>query len=241
VNKVVITLTGPSCSGKTTIEAELTRRGMHRTISTTSRAPRAGEFDGIAYHFVTRPLFERMWKEGELVEYVQYENNYYGLSRAEFEKGFDAGKAVIAVVEPSGRNQIARYCAINGWKHVSTFIDSNADVMLRRLASRTCADLQEINLDNDPLERPTKVYNTLARRLDTMREVEFEWMREARQRRFPYTAYIRVSNESNFDMIIRFLEAVVAAHQEPGVLIGQENLPVGLGDAAMFAPWMRAA
>jgi guanylate kinase len=238
MNKVVVTLTGPSCSGKTTIEAELARRGLHKTVSTTSRTPRAGEVDGDAYHFVTPEVFTSMIHKDELVEHVVFNGTFYGLSKAEFEQGFLEGKAVVAVVEPNGRDQIKKFCAENGWKHVPVFVDGNPDVMLRRLAGRTALDLQQANLSdmNEPLVPAEKIYATLEKRLNTMRTVEFAWMREARLRKFPYTAYIRVSNENNFSMIVRFLLALTAAVQEPGAMIDSTS-PYGIGDMPHFEEW----
>lgn len=238
MNKVVVTLTGPSCSGKTTIEAELSRRGMHKTVSTTTRSPRAGEVDGDAYHFVTPEVFTSMIYQDKLVEHVVFNGTFYGLSRAEFEKGFEEGKAVVAVVEPNGRDQIKKFCAANGWKHIAVFVDGNPDVMLRRLAGRAALDLQDLTMSDmaEPLVGAEKVYATLEKRLNTMRTVEFGWMREARKRQFPYTAYIRVSNENNFALINRFLLALTGAAQEPGAVL-DDRQPYGIGDMGYLEPW----
>jgi guanylate kinase len=241
MNKVVLTLTGPSCSGKSTIEKRLYQRGMHKTISTTTRAPRAGERDGDAYYFVGTTQFMRMIAEGELVEHVNFGGNYYGLTKAEFEAGFKAGKAVVAVVEPNGRNQIAKFCNENGWRHVAAFIDSNPQLMLRRIAKRTEEDLENAAIisDEEPLVTAEKHFDTFIKRLTTIRQVEFNWMREARRRQYLYTAYIRVSTNLNFEAIIRFLEATVRAYQEPGTMFpGNVSEPFHLGDAGLFEPWM---
>jgi guanylate kinase len=239
-----MTLTGPSCSGKSTIEAELAELGMHKTTSTTTRTPRAGEVNGEHYHFVTPEVFVSMIRNGELVEHVDYGGKFYGLSKAEFEKGFAAGKAVIAVVEPNGRNQIGTFCEKHGWRHVPVFIDGNPEVMLQRLSARYIKDLSNAkitDLENEPLVSAERIYDIFEKRLAMMRIVEFDWMREARTRQYPYSAYIRVSNEQNFIMIVRFLEGLVAAHQEPGTMFNPENMPYGLGDRALFEPWIRAA
>jgi guanylate kinase len=57
MNNTLITLTGPSCAGKTTLEDRLIKAGFDRVISNTTRAPRRGEIDGVHYHFRTPEWF----------------------------------------------------------------------------------------------------------------------------------------------------------------------------------------
>ena len=46
------------------------RRDIHFSVSFTPRAPRVGEEDGVNYNFVTRGEFERMIRDGDLLEYA---------------------------------------------------------------------------------------------------------------------------------------------------------------------------
>ena len=58
---VVVVLAAPSGSGKTTIARALIARWPERygfSVSATTRPPRAGERDGEAYYFVSRPEFD---------------------------------------------------------------------------------------------------------------------------------------------------------------------------------------
>ncbi|MEG1777899.1 MAG: guanylate kinase, partial [Angelakisella sp.] len=52
---MLIVFSGPSGAGKGTILEEYFRRGNSAvySISATTRKPRAGEVDGVHYHFVT--------------------------------------------------------------------------------------------------------------------------------------------------------------------------------------------
>ena len=78
----LIVLSGPSGVGKSTVISELLseRKDIHFSVSFTTRAPRAGEENGVSYHFVDRAEFERMIANHELLEYAEYVNNYYGTS-----------------------------------------------------------------------------------------------------------------------------------------------------------------
>jgi guanylate kinase len=62
----LVILSGPSCAGKTPLEAALAkfhprlRDTLRKIILYNSRAPRPGEVDGIAYHFRTRTEVEAL-------------------------------------------------------------------------------------------------------------------------------------------------------------------------------------
>lgn len=73
-------VSGPSGSGKTTLlHAALEAvPGLEFSVSATTRAPRAGERDGVDYHFVTRAAFERLLEEGALLEHAEVYGNFYG-------------------------------------------------------------------------------------------------------------------------------------------------------------------
>ncbi len=63
----VIVLTAPSGGGKTTIAADVLRRAPDRfgySVSATTRAPRAGERDGVAYHFSRATPSSSAWPRG---------------------------------------------------------------------------------------------------------------------------------------------------------------------------------
>lgn len=71
---------GPSGSGKTSLAAALFTPEQ-KIISHTTRAPRAGEQDGIDYFFVSRKRFEAMIQAEAFAEYDDYNGNYYGVTK----------------------------------------------------------------------------------------------------------------------------------------------------------------
>ncbi|MEG1943185.1 MAG: guanylate kinase [Angelakisella sp.] len=105
---MLIVFSGPSGAGKGTILEEYFRRGNSAvySISATTRKPRAGEVDGVHYHFVTREAFEKMIAEDEVVEYTTYNGNYYGSPTAPIRKLLAEGKDVVLEIEVKGAAQV---------------------------------------------------------------------------------------------------------------------------------------
>ncbi|WP_204079641.1 guanylate kinase [Mycobacterium riyadhense] len=69
----VVVLSGPSAVGKSTVVRCLRERvpKLHFSVSATTRAPRAGEVDGVDYHFVTPGRFQELIDGGELLEWAE--------------------------------------------------------------------------------------------------------------------------------------------------------------------------
>ena len=101
MNNKIIILVGPSGSGKSTLEKFLKDSyNVNPLVSTTSRAPRAGEIDGVHYHFKTPEEFEQMIKEDTFVEHTQYVSNYYGVTKAEIASKRD--KDIVCTLDRNG-------------------------------------------------------------------------------------------------------------------------------------------
>jgi len=85
----VLGVSGPSGVGKGTVCKALINRNpqMKLSVSATTRAKRQGEEEGASYFFKSREEFDRMIKDGELLEYVLlFNSNYYGTPKAYVEK-----------------------------------------------------------------------------------------------------------------------------------------------------------
>lgn len=169
---IIVTLTGPSCAGKTTLERMLQARGYEPVVSTTTRSPRHGELDGTAYHFITEERFAQMAENNELVESVEFNGCHYGLSRAEVERVAKRGSPVVMVVEPQGHKQVKRYCQENGWAMLSVWVGNPREVILRRFMKRFAILLECSKNRTGLIERESQ-------RLNTMFEVEAAWVAEA--------------------------------------------------------------
>ena len=93
---LLIVLSGPSGVGKGTVRKRIFESNnvdFEYSISMTSRGMRPGEVDGVDYFFKTKEEFESLIQQGELLEYAQYVDNYYGTPvkyvRETMEKGKD--------------------------------------------------------------------------------------------------------------------------------------------------------
>ena len=61
------------------------------------RAPRAGEENGVAYNFVTKPQMEAAIDNDEFIEYATFAGNMYGTSKAAVKTVMDKGEQYISV------------------------------------------------------------------------------------------------------------------------------------------------
>jgi len=100
---VVVVLHGPSGAGKDTVIAALRERtGIHRALSTTSRAPRDGERDGADYYFVTEQEFENRIAAGAFLEYARVYGQWKGLESREVVPYLEEGHDVIIRTDVQG-------------------------------------------------------------------------------------------------------------------------------------------
>ena len=95
----LLVISGLSAAGKGTIAKELIDRhdDFVLSISATTREKRGNEIDGKDYFFVTKDEFEDMIKNGELIEYACYVNNFYGTPKKYVEDELKSGKNVIMI------------------------------------------------------------------------------------------------------------------------------------------------
>lgn len=108
----LIVYSGPSGVGKGTIlKTLLAPEGpLVLSVSATTRAPREGEVNGREYHFVTRDKFEEMVACGDMLEYAEYNGNYYGTPKSFVERQLEMGNDVILEIETKGAAQIKELC-----------------------------------------------------------------------------------------------------------------------------------
>ena len=104
----IIVISGPSGCGKSSLLKIIFSKikNYYFSISTTTRAPRIGESDGIEYFFVSTEEFEKDIEAGEFLEWAKVHNNYYGTSLKPVKKALSEGKIVIFDIDVQGHKII---------------------------------------------------------------------------------------------------------------------------------------
>lgn len=102
----ILILSGPSGCGKSSLLKEVykTIENYYFSISTTTRAPREGEKDGVDYYFVSKENFLEGINEGEFLEYAQVHDNFYGTSLKPIMNAVTEGKLVIFDIDVQGHD-----------------------------------------------------------------------------------------------------------------------------------------
>jgi guanylate kinase len=128
-------VSAPSGGGKTSLVRALLERAGNLRVSTshTTRARRAGERDGIDYHFVDQTAFQSMVEAGEFLEHARVFDHYYGTARAPVAERLGAGEDVILEIDWQGARTIRAAMAAT----ISIFIlPPSIEELERRLNNR---------------------------------------------------------------------------------------------------------
>ena len=103
-----LVLAAPSGAGKTTIARALReRRGdVVFSVSATTRPPRAGERDGVDYHFVDTAGFRAMIAAGGLIEWAEVHGNLYGTPLRNVTRAVERREYLLLDIDVQGARQI---------------------------------------------------------------------------------------------------------------------------------------
>ena len=112
---LMFVLSSPSGAGKTTLSRMLLERepGLKMSVSATTRPKRPGEVEGRDYFFVDKPKFDKMVKQGELLEWATVFDNLYGTPREPVEAALSAGQDVLFDIDWQGTQQVHQKASID--------------------------------------------------------------------------------------------------------------------------------
>ena len=108
-NRLLMSITGPSGSGKDSIIAELHKRdpNIRQYVTATTRKPRNMEEDGVHYFFLTEEEFDRRLREGDFLEHnAAYHGHKYGTLLEVVQDLMEEGYDVISTINWTG---VAQY------------------------------------------------------------------------------------------------------------------------------------
>lgn len=109
-NPMLVVVSGPSGVGKSTIVAELARRHPQVVpiVTATTRQRRAGEIDGVHYHFVSDEEFRSLIERNGLLEYADNHGYWYGTPVDQVRGILAAGRDAILTISPEGARNVRR-------------------------------------------------------------------------------------------------------------------------------------
>lgn len=134
---MLVLLSGVSGAGKDTIKKELIKRmeNVESLPSYTDRAPRNNDIPGVTYNFVTTDEFKRMIRDGELYEYSEHHEHYYGTSKKLLNEKIQNGKIIVKDIEVNGVENLVKLLS-NDVKIVTIFLKVPREELQKRLEQR---------------------------------------------------------------------------------------------------------
>ena len=141
---LLVVLSGPSGVGKDSVIKALIadNPSLFHSISVTTRKPRAGEENGVAYHFVSKEEFRSLIDEGDMLEYDFYCDEYYGTLKSLITEKTDKGIDVLLDLTVKGALELRK----NDSNGVLVFLMApSLDVLRKRLVDRGTESLERID------------------------------------------------------------------------------------------------
>lgn len=141
---ILFIISAPSGSGKTTLINKLVNSldGLSRSISMTTRSPRAGEKDGIDYVFMEKDEFLRRKKKDEFLEWARVFEEYYGTPKKYITHLIAKGQDVILNIDVQGAMKIKKLKMRSAYIFVAP---SSMGMLKERLISRSTESKKEIS------------------------------------------------------------------------------------------------
>ena len=138
-----VVLAAASGTGKTTLARRLVGDSDRYvfSVSATTRSPRAGEVDGVDYHFLDVGDFERRAEDGRLAEWASVHGCLYGTPRTEIDDAARRGEHVVLDIDVQGARQIRASIE----DAVLIFVlPPSVDIMMARLKGRGTEGREDI-------------------------------------------------------------------------------------------------
>lgn len=205
-NPTLVTLTAPTCSGKSFLLNELTSRGQFsRIVSTTTRPQRPGERAGVDYDYISVFKSIDMENAGEFFELIEFNGTRYGVTNDQMERAMACPQAPVVVLEPQGLAIYEQKCRERGWDIFKIYVHVTENVKLQRLLQRGLTELWQVV---DDLAQPQSSVSSRAAALQAVAAEEAKKqvskiLSEQHRRMVSITGdERRWSNVTNWDAIV---------------------------------------
>jgi guanylate kinase len=142
---LLILISGVSGVGKDSVVKALLRRQipLHFVVTTTNRAPRAEEENGVDYFFVSTQQFEDLVSHNEMLEHAVVYGHYKGIQKNQIRNAMASGIDVIARIDVQGVKRIKSLSP----DALSIFIiPANEDEWILRLQNRNTETPEDFQL-----------------------------------------------------------------------------------------------
>jgi guanylate kinase len=140
---LLIVVSGPSATGKSTIVKEFIQRnpGIQLSISATTRKARAGELNGTNYFYMTEDEFQKKLHEEAFLEHAVVYGNYYGTPKDFVINQLSQGRDVLLEIDIAGALQVRKKFSQGIFLFV---VPPSIDELRRRINSRGTETSEEI-------------------------------------------------------------------------------------------------
>ncbi len=108
---LLIVISSPSGAGKTTIAKALLaaeNTTVQMSVSVTTRPQRPSETDGVDYHFIEPAAFERLKREGVLLEHAEVFGYAYGTPAEPITAAIEQGRDILLDIDWQGAQKLAK-------------------------------------------------------------------------------------------------------------------------------------
>ena len=106
----LFTVSGPAGVGKGTLVAMALEKdpSLFLSVSCTTREVRAGETEGVTYHYIGNEKFDQMIEDNAFYEWAEVHGNRYGTPCEPVERALEAGRSAILEIDVQGSAQVYR-------------------------------------------------------------------------------------------------------------------------------------
>lgn len=159
---ILLVITGPSGVGKDTTKDLFLKRnpGFHKIVTDTSRAPRAGEIEGVSHNFYSNEQFKQRIKDGRYLEYIEVRPGEYKGTSKEAISAILNGHNVIWQIDEYAMAHIKRIIKENMPEMADSILEKTITVYI---APEDWDQLREQYFRRDPNASEEKFLIKLAR------------------------------------------------------------------------------